>query len=77
MFFIQKGMFLYEWECSFLLIYNKFGAEKLFFDTHNKIFFIYAGSGKKKMARALAMLVLVLFVFFPQLPCTMKQRKLN
>ena len=43
MFFIQKGMFLYEWECSFLLIYNKFVAKKLFFDTHNKIFFIYAG----------------------------------
>ena len=39
MFFIQKGMFLYEWECPFLLINNKFVAEKLFFDTHNKIFF--------------------------------------
>lgn len=38
MFFIQKGMFLYEWECPFLLMYNKFVAEKLFFDTHNKIF---------------------------------------
>lgn len=38
MFFIQKGMFLYEWECPFLLIHNKFVAEKLFFDTHNKIF---------------------------------------
>ena len=33
MFFIQKGMFLYEWECSFLLINNKFVAKKCFFNT--------------------------------------------
>lgn len=77
MFFIQKGMFLYEWECSFLLINNKFVAKKCFFNTRNKIFFIYAGSGNNRMARVLAMLVLVLFVFFPLLPCAMKQRKLN
>jgi len=48
------------------------------FLTHvTRFFFIYAGSGNNRMARALAMLVLVLFVFFPQLPCAMKQRKLN
>lgn len=48
MFFIQKGMFLYEWECPFLLIYNKFVAEKLFFDTHNKIFLFMQVVGKKR-----------------------------